>query len=67
MLELPSDPFNFLEEEAMNGVCHLFIQISITKVFQTASLEHKPATKATKITKNHVIAGSPFGESVYFC
>lgn len=25
MLELPSDPFNFLEEEAMNGVCHLFI------------------------------------------
>ncbi len=26
MLELPSDPFNFLEEEAMNGVCHLFIK-----------------------------------------
>ena len=27
MLELPSDPFNFLEEEAMNGVCHLFIDL----------------------------------------
>ena len=30
MLELPSDPFNFLEEEAMNGVCHLFIGETFT-------------------------------------
>ena len=35
MLELPSDPFNFLEEEAMNGVCHLFNQQADPLIFSS--------------------------------